>query len=72
MVVQRTFDLIGPSMYGWWKETDITYSWDGPKLVQTNKDTFREDGQPSNIDPGLGVAADPMSQKARNSCPTPT
>jgi hypothetical protein len=36
------------------EETDITSAWDGPKLVQTNKDTFREHGQPSNIDPGLG------------------
>lgn len=43
-VVQRTFELIGPTVYGWWWETNVIYDWHGPKLVQISKRTFRRHG----------------------------
>ena len=32
-LVQRTFELIGPTIYAWWTETDVTYAWHGSRLV---------------------------------------
>jgi hypothetical protein len=43
-LIQRTYELIGPTIYGWWRETDITYTWHGPRLVQSAKHTFKRRG----------------------------
>jgi len=55
-LIQRTFELLGPTIYGWWRETDITYTWNGPKLVRTAARTFKEHGSPprSEIEVGSG------------------
>ena len=43
-LIQRTFLLIGPTMYGWWRETNVIYAWHGPKLVQISSRTFKRRG----------------------------
>jgi hypothetical protein len=55
-LIQRTFELIGSTIYAWWKETDITYAWHGPRLVKTAKRTFKRRGLPpaSETDVGAG------------------
>lgn len=58
-IVQRTLILLGPTIYGWWKETETRYSWSGAKLVQTAKRTLKEHGQPSSrnlLGAGCGAA----------------
>jgi hypothetical protein len=54
-LIQRDFELIGPTIYGSWRETDITYDWEGPKLVQTAKQTFKEHGSPPISEVGIGA-----------------
>jgi hypothetical protein len=56
-LVQRTFVL--GSTYGLSTETDRTYSWNGPKLVQIAKRTFKRRGWParSEIEVGRGCGA---------------
>ena len=56
---QRTFELIGPTIYGWWQETTILYAWHGPKLVQTSRSTFRRHGavRISNLGIGRGCTS---------------
>jgi hypothetical protein len=58
-LVQRTFELIGPTIYAWWKETDTTYAWHGPRLVKINERTFKRRGLPlaSETDVGAGCIA---------------
>jgi hypothetical protein len=55
-LVQRTFELVGPTIHAWWKETEITYAWRGPHLVKTATRTFKHRGVPpaSAIDVGAG------------------
>ena len=36
--------LIGPTIYGWWRETNVIYAWHGPKLVQIGGRTFKRRG----------------------------
>ena len=43
-VVQLAFELIGPSVNGWWWETKTVYAWHGPRLVQISRRTFRRHG----------------------------
>ncbi len=43
-IIQRTFLLIGPTIYGWWRETNVIYAWHGPKLVQISSRTFKRRG----------------------------
>jgi hypothetical protein len=58
-LVQRTFQLIGPTIYAWWKETDATYVWHGPRLVKIAERTFKRRGLPpaSETDVGAGCVA---------------
>jgi hypothetical protein len=58
-LVQRTFELIGPTIYAWWKETNVTYAWHGPRLVRTADHTFNRRGLPptSQTDIGAGCTA---------------
>jgi hypothetical protein len=53
-LVQRTFALIGPTVYGWWRETDVVYDWSGPKLVQIGSRTFRRRGAVTAGEIGAG------------------
>ncbi|HET7572665.1 MAG TPA: hypothetical protein VFJ77_08350 [Gaiellaceae bacterium] len=53
-LIQRTFALIGPTIYGWWRETKVTYLWRGPKLVQTSKRTLKRRGAVTANDTGIG------------------
>lgn len=53
-LIQHTFELIGPTMNGWWRETKTTYVWRGPKLVQTSKRTFKRRGAVSATATGIG------------------
>ena len=43
-LIQRAYENIGPTINGWWQETNITYTWHGPKVVQTAKRTFKRRG----------------------------
>jgi len=45
-VVQRFYELLGPTIYGWWQETTVLYRWHGPKLVRTATRKFKEHGLP--------------------------
>lgn len=55
-LVQRTFELIGPTMTGAWRETTVSYLWDGPKLAETRKRTFSRHGKIAAADLGIGHA----------------
>ena len=54
-LVQRTYELIGPTVNGWWRETNITYTWHGPRLVQTAKRTFKRRGAVSTSEISIGA-----------------
>jgi hypothetical protein len=60
-LVQRTFELIGPTIHGWWNETDVSYVWHGPRLVKIAKRAFKRRGlpPPSETDVGAGCVAGP-------------
>ena len=53
-IIQRTFELIGPTIYGWWRETNTVYSWHGPRLVQISSRTFKRRGTVPARDIGFG------------------
>ncbi|HWE59183.1 MAG TPA: hypothetical protein VG228_05765 [Solirubrobacteraceae bacterium] len=53
-LIQSAYQLIGPTIYGWWSETRTVYAWHGPKLVSLSSHTFRHHGAPRNADPGIG------------------
>jgi hypothetical protein len=53
-LIQRTFLLIGPTIYGWWRETNVIYAWHGPKLVQISSRTFKRRGAAPASDIGFG------------------
>ncbi|MGH2871898.1 MAG: hypothetical protein ACRDL5_05500 [Solirubrobacteraceae bacterium] len=53
-VIQRSFLLIGPTISGWWRETNVTYAWHGPTLVQISKSTFKRHGNVPASDTGIG------------------
>jgi hypothetical protein len=58
-LVQRSFELIGPTIYAWWRESDTTYAWHGPRLVKVAERTFKRRGLPpaSETDVGAGCIA---------------
>ena len=45
-IVQRSFELLGSTISGSWKETVVSYAWHGPRLVRVAKRTFTRGGQP--------------------------
>jgi hypothetical protein len=53
-VIQRTYENIGPTVNGWWQETNITYTWHGPRLVQTAKRTFKRRGAVTASESSIG------------------
>ena len=53
-LIQRTFELDGPTLSGWWRETKTTYVWHGPKLEQTSRRTFKRRGPVTGNDTGIG------------------
>lgn len=53
-LIQRTYELIGPTLNGWWQETNITYTWHGPTLVRTSKRTFKRRGAVTASDVSIG------------------
>jgi hypothetical protein len=53
-LIQRTFELDGPTLSGWWRETKTTYVWHGPKLEQTGRRTFKRRGPVTGNDTGIG------------------
>jgi hypothetical protein len=53
-LIQRTFELIGPTVYGWWRETNVTYAWHGPTLVQISSATFKRRGAVNVGEMGIG------------------
>jgi hypothetical protein len=53
-VIQRVYELVGPTIYGWWQETNVIYAWHGPKLVQIGKRTFKRRGAVSISMLGIG------------------
>jgi hypothetical protein len=36
--------LLGPNVYGWWRETRIIYQWHGARLARIAGRTFRRHG----------------------------
>jgi hypothetical protein len=53
-LIQRTYELLGPTIYAWWRETQITYTWHGSRLVQSAKQTFKRYGPLSKSDTSIG------------------
>ena len=58
-LVQRTFVL--GSRYGWSTETNVTYRWNGPKLVQIAKRAFKQRGWPARSKIEVGSGCGPVS-----------
>ncbi|MGA2010446.1 MAG: hypothetical protein ABSH51_07940 [Solirubrobacteraceae bacterium] len=54
-LVQRTFELIGPTIYAWWNETDTTYAWHGPHLIKIAERTFKRRGLPPGSETEIGA-----------------
>ncbi len=52
-LVQRDYELtrgikvIRGKIYGWWRETTVTYAWHGPQLVKIAQSTLKRRGLPS-------------------------
>jgi hypothetical protein len=53
-LIQRTFLLIGPTIYGWWRETNVIYAWHGPRLAQISSRTLKRRGAVPATDIGFG------------------
>jgi hypothetical protein len=53
-LIQRTYELIGPTIDGWWRETNVTYTWHGPRLVQTAQRTFKRRGAVTASETSIG------------------
>lgn len=55
-LLQRTFEFDGPTEDAWWTETNATYAWHGPRLVEVNHRSFKRRGLPprDEIDVGSG------------------
>jgi hypothetical protein len=53
-LIQHAYELIGPTIYGWWQETDVTYAWHGPKLVPISRRTFKRRGAVTISNQGIG------------------
>jgi hypothetical protein len=53
-LIQRAFELIGPTVYGWWRETDVIYAWHGPTLRRLRSHTFKRRGAVPSSDIGFG------------------
>jgi hypothetical protein len=53
-LIQRAYELIGPTIYGWWRETSVTYAWHGPKLAQITRRTFKRRGAVTISNMGIG------------------
>lgn len=53
-LIQRTYELIGATVNGSWQETNITYTWHGPSLVQTAKRTFKRRGAVTASEMSIG------------------
>ena len=48
-LIQRTFELIGSTVTGPWRQTDTTYVWRGPRLVEKSSRTFTRLGAAANL-----------------------
>lgn len=55
-LITRQFTLIGPNIYGAWKETEAIYTWHQARLVKQSQRVVTEHGQPprSQTRPGRG------------------
>lgn len=53
-LIQRTYELIGATINGRWQETSTTYTWHGPRLVQTAERTFNRRGPVTIGNLGIG------------------
>jgi hypothetical protein len=60
-LIQRRFELIGPTEYGAWLETDTAYSWHGAKLIRLAKRTFKRHGYPMRSEIEVGSGCGPVS-----------
>lgn len=45
---------MGPTIYRWRQETNVVYAWQGPKLVQSSKGTFKRRGAVTIGNHGIG------------------
>lgn len=53
-LIQRSLLLLGPTIYGWWQESDTVYAWHGPKLVRISHHTFHRHGAIPSADRRIG------------------
>ncbi len=54
-LLQRTFVLTGRTVNSAWRETDVTYGWNGPRLAKIAKRTFIHHGLPPAGQTGVGA-----------------
>lgn len=54
-IVQRLFVLEGPTIYGNWKRTDVTYAWRGARLRQIAQRTATSHGLPPRAATSFGA-----------------
>lgn len=54
-LLQRTFELLGATIYAWWRQTDVTYAWHGPLLVKIAVRTFERRGLPPANETDVGA-----------------
>ncbi len=53
-VVQRAYESLGPTLDGWWQESEVTYAWRGPRLVKIGTRTFKRRGAVAASDTSIG------------------
>jgi hypothetical protein len=53
-LIRRDYQLIGPTIYGWWKERVAVLTWHGARLVQLSTGTLRHHGLPTRADSQIG------------------
>jgi hypothetical protein len=59
-LIQRQYELIrgikviGLEIYGWWRETTVTYAWHGPRLLKIAQSTVKRRVLPSSDSVGVG------------------
>jgi len=59
-IVQRNYELIGPTIYGRWRLTTDTYTWKGATLRLAHRASTIHRGWPGRTDVGIGAGCNPL------------
>jgi hypothetical protein len=59
-IVQRSYELIGPTIYGRWRLTTATYVWSGATLRLRGRSSTIHHGWPHGSEIRIGADCDPL------------